>query len=349
MRVVALILSAALAVAPAEAASKRHIVGRHAPQPPYGVFINVAAGSVLQANGALDNAAADGIPWVRIPFTWSTIQPTSGLFANLGFYSPLVARAQQDNLQVIGVLGFATQWNTTAPASETDPKRREHYPPADYNAWSNFVTFVVTNYKATVHAWEIWDQEDTGGPPDGTHPCTGSWCGTPAQYAQLLAVSYKAIKAADPNATVVFGGLALSPDANRDFLYSVLINPANAAFDAIEFYAFGSKTEVQRRVSFVKTQLLYSGADLRPMWIDYGYSSDPAAQNVAPYYGGESGQVAYMQDMSPFLLSLGAKKLIWYELFDSDPSYPAHGLMKPDLTKKQAYDAYGTLIRTWQP
>lgn len=37
----------------------------------------------------------------------------------------------------------------------------------------------------------------------------GFWLGTASQYAQLLAVTYNAIKRADPNAQVLLGGLAL--------------------------------------------------------------------------------------------------------------------------------------------
>ena len=355
MRVVALILSAALAVTPVEGASKRRIVGRHTPEPPYGVSLDTAAGSSLHAVNAIDAAAADGIHWVRVPFLWSVIQSTSGVFADLRFYGPIVARAQQDNVQLVGLLGFAAPWNTTAPAYVTDETRREHYPPADYDAWSRYVTFIVTTYKATVRAWEVWDQPDIGGPGDASHPCTGSWCGTPAQYAQLLAVAYKAIKAADPSATVVFGRLALPPDGSDGFIGSVVTDPANAAFDAIEFHAFGSKTDVQKSVFYVKTQLLYNGADLRPMWIDYGYPSDNAAQTVAPYFGGQSGQVAYVNDISPYILSLGAKKLFWYQFLDANPAFAAgdpfasYGLMAFDLTKKQAYDAFGNLIKNYQP
>lgn len=345
MRRIALLLSAVLAIAPVEGATRRHIVGRHSPEPPYDVTVNVTSGSALQATAAIDAAAADRVRWVRIPITWSVIQPTSSTFADLRFYGPLIARAAQDDLQVLGVLCCATEWNTTAPATETRAAQREHYPPADYDAWSRFVSFVVTTYKSNIHAWEIWNEPDLGSPV--TQPCDGFWCGSAAQYAELLAVSYKAIKAADPNATVLFGSLALSQDANPDFFADVFFNPAKPQFDAVGLYAFGSKTEVQRRVSFMKTQLLYSGAGLRDLWISFGYSSDPAAQNIAPYYGGEPGQVAYLNDMSAYLLNLGAKRLFWYELFDSDPAHPAYGLMTSALAKKQSYDAYGALIKSF--
>jgi len=119
MRKVALIAAALLALTPLQAATRRHIAGRAGADPVFGVFVNVAARPDSEQIGrAFDLAQADGIGWVRIPFTWSTIQPNPSV-TNLNLYYPLIARAKQDNLRIIGVLGYSTPWNTTAPASET--------------------------------------------------------------------------------------------------------------------------------------------------------------------------------------------------------------------------------------
>ena len=240
---------------------------------------------------------------------------------DFSFLDPIVARANQNNQRILGILGYATQWSTTAPSTETRLAQREHYPPASYDAWSRYIFSTVSRYKSSVHHWEIWNEPDVGSTPDATHTCNGFWCGTAPQYAQLLSVAYKAIKSADPTATVLLGGLALGgTEQNTNFLFDILTDPtfpATESFDIMNFHVYGSKTEALRRMNFVKSELAFGGATPRPIWItEFGYGSDPAVQNVAPYFGGESGQAAYLRDLAPYILSLGAQRVFWFQLAD---------------------------------
>lgn len=59
--------------------------------------------------------------------------------------------------------------------------------------WEDFVTDVVTHYKADVGYWEIWNEPDTEGALANCAPC----------YARLLQIAYDAAKAADATATIV--------------------------------------------------------------------------------------------------------------------------------------------------
>src|SRR5215210_5342544 len=128
MRTLALFLASALFVAPIDAATRRHIVGRGTEaDSPFGVVVNTGA-NVVQATRALDLAKTAGIDWVHIQFPWSQIQPSPGV-ADFRSLDQLVNSAVQNKFRVLGRLGLATQWNTTAPASVTDAAQREHYPP----------------------------------------------------------------------------------------------------------------------------------------------------------------------------------------------------------------------------
>ncbi len=80
------------------------------------------------------------------------------------------------------------------------------------NVWARFVATAVTRYKpggiiaqqeswpagVGVTHWEMWNE------PDLTH----FWDGSADDYARLLKVGYLAAKYADPDAQVIFGGLA---------------------------------------------------------------------------------------------------------------------------------------------
>ncbi len=353
MRSVALLLAVALSIAPAEAASRRRIAGRGSgSDSPFGVVVSNTAAPASQVVRALDLAQSAAIRWARIEFTWSRIQPSAGQ-ADYSAYTQIVERASDDGIRLLGMLGYATAWNTTAPASVTNAAQREHYPPADYDAWSRYIFTTVTLFKNAIHHWEIWNQPDLGlAGPDG--PCPGFWCGTPGQYARLLSVAYKAIRQADPNATVVFGGLALTPAADPNFLFSVLTdadNPGGSSFDVMAIHVSGSRTDAIRQMNFVKSQLAFGGAGLRPIWVTaVGYPSDKAQQKVAPYFDGEAGQAAYVREVPTYLLSLGARKVFWFQLFDTgSDELASYGLLTSLLDKKQAYTAYADTIKSYKP
>jgi hypothetical protein len=360
MRTVALLLITALSLASLQAATRRHIAGRGTglSDPPFGV---VVAGDLnaAQVTTGLRLAHTAGVGWTEIQFTWSKLQSSPGT-ANFVPFDQLVTAANDSNLHIIGRLGFSTSWNTTAPATVTDAARREKYPPTSYDLWGQYVFTIVQKYKASVHHWEVWYSPDTGGTPAPGQECTGWWCGSPAQYARLLAVAFKNVKAADPTAVVLFGGLALSGNQlDQNFMSEVLSDadfPGVDSFDIAAFHAFGSKAEVLRRMNLIKSQLAFGGAGLRQIWVtEFGYSSDPAAQNVAPYFGGEDGQASYVKELAPYLLGFGARKIFWFKLIDTQTSQAAgdpfatYGLVTFTGTQKKAMTAYGDAIKAYRP
>jgi hypothetical protein len=352
MRTVALLLAVALSISPAEPASRRRIVGRGGSDSPFGVVITNSAVASTQVVRALDLAHNAGIQWAHIDFPWSRIQPSAGQ-ADYSSFTQIVSRANDNGIRLVGTLGYSTQWNTTAPSVVTNATQREHYPPADYDAFSRYVFTTVTLFRSSIHHWEIWNQPDLGFTTlEG--PCTGSWCGTAAQYARLLSVGFRAVKQADPNAVVLFGGLALTSTADPNFVFNVLTDPdfpGGDSFDVMAIHVAGSRTDAIRQMNFVKSQLAFGGGNLRPIWVTaVGYPSDAAAQKVAPYFNGEAGQAAYAKEIPTYLLSLGARKVFWMQLYDSgSDEFASYGLLTSLLATKQAYTAYADTIKSYRP
>lgn len=158
---------------------------------------------------AFQLAVEADVGWVRAVLNWST-------------FDQMIGYARANELQMVGGLGYATNWNITAPSSETRQGRQLIYLPADLKTWKRYVTNVVTRYKDVVRAWEVWNESDL----------QAFWVGTPAQYAQLLAVTYEMIKRADPTATVMLGGLSLGGSPRRlnpTFPEEILADPVYPA------------------------------------------------------------------------------------------------------------------------
>ncbi len=65
---------------------------------------------------------------------------------------------------------------------------------------------------------------------------------------------------------------------------------------------------------------------------------------------GEAGQAAYAREVPTYLLSLGARKVFWYQLFDAGADELAsYGLLTSLLATKQAYTAYADTIKAYRP
>ncbi|HXF04639.1 MAG TPA: alpha/beta hydrolase fold domain-containing protein [Blastocatellia bacterium] len=313
----------------------------------YGVSQGAHRDSVLMPR-SFELAAQAGIGWVRFGIWYSLVNPSPGVFRyeESGFDAQ-VAGVRQRGLQILGQLGFAAPWNTTAPSGLPPGADPLHFPPRDLRAWADYVSQTVSRYKDEIQYWEVWNEPDL----------RGFWAGTAAQYAELLAVTYDAIKRANPDAKVVLGGLALGgppQQLNRNFLTEILNDaryPAARYFDIMNFHHYGSREEARQRMDDVRAALRQAGASNKPIWItETGYSSDPSQQND-PNYRGLEGQAEWLRDMIPYLLELGAEKVFWYRLYD----YPAdfnqdvgaryHGLIDNQGNPKPAYFAYKELIQ----
>ena len=137
------------------------------------------------------------------------------------------------------------------------------------NPWARFVGAAVTRYKpggdagTNIRHWEIWNE------PDLCH----FWSGTPQEFARLLKVAYIVIKWIDPEAFVVFGGLAHFE--NGQWLYDMLdaleddsLSAQNDGF----FDAAGSHHYSLSYVGYQYTKKVRSALDSRgwgdkPIWI----------------------------------------------------------------------------------
>jgi hypothetical protein len=154
---------------------------------------------------------------------------------------------------------FADGTDEPGPAKAINPE----------NPWARFVFNAVNRYRpggaAGLHVrhWQI------GNEPDLCH----FWSGTPQEYARLLKVAYLVIKQSDPEATVLWGGLAHF--ANGQFLYDLVntlhADPMAAAhngfFDAAASHHYSLSTHGYNYTSRVRQALNNAGWQHKPIWI----------------------------------------------------------------------------------
>lgn len=220
--------------------------------------------------------------------------------------------------------------------------------PGPVVGWESYVRQVVERYRANVHHWEVWNEPDL----------TGYWSGTSAQYAELLAVAYRTIKQVDPSATVLFGGLSLSQrpwlEPDGGFFGRVLNDAANPGiqnFDVANFHQYGSAQDARNKMTYTRGVLEKAGRKDVPIWITeagYGTGCPAVAGACLSGYAGDDGQIRWMKEILPVLLDeLGARKVIWFQAFDSNAggaAFRTHGLFTGTFEPKPGACAFRDFI-----
>jgi hypothetical protein len=295
-------------------------------------FIN--APGVPNPDARYRNALIVGAGWNRLPLYWNEIEQQPG-FYNWGAYDPIIAGDARYGLRttliLLGMPSFrrdgAIPAGLYAPTfSDGSDALGGGKIPHPSNAWANFVYAAVLRYRPSgVRAWEIWNEPDLG----------MFWNGTVRDYARLLKVAYLVIKQVDPEARVLFGGLAEAdpPTAARDYLLQTLLyiaqDPArvqyNWYFDILALHTYTNPLRSRVGIERARATLTQFGI-VRPIWLtetglpvwdDYpGPTWTGGAPGERSLRGTERQQAAYVIQSTVLAWGAGAEVVFWHQLYD---------------------------------
>lgn len=210
-----------------------------APAAEVGVVADVTWG---QPRAAVDREIAllraAGVRWIRANVNWAGLEPEGKGVVNewlLAQYDYAIDRAHAAGIQVLmPIADGVPYWASADPAKHVDSQGERHwevtYRPARASDYGDLVRYVVEHFSARgVHAYQIWNEPN--------HP--RFWPSGPdaGEYVPMLRAGYEAVKAADPGATVLLGGLSKS-----DFYYLEDVYRAGGGpyFDAVAVHPYTS-------------------------------------------------------------------------------------------------------------
>jgi hypothetical protein len=173
----------------------------------------------------LQRLGRGGVDSVRIPIDWGAVQPARGGALNWSGTDGVVAKAASAGIEVLPFLNGAPSWavpSVWVPGSHHTVKAPNHLPAsgAAARAWSGFVRAAVVRYgpngtfwaenpllpRRPIRTWQIWNEENFKyfvAKPN------------PAEYGQLVKLSYTALKGADAGAKLLLGGMFSQPKGGR--------------------------------------------------------------------------------------------------------------------------------------
>lgn len=316
------------------------------------------------------NGLATGAAWNRWPLYWFNIEQSPGAFnwsAQDATVQDDIAHGLQLNAILLGTPGFYTTDDSvrlsrqprlrpgqlSLDAAERATPQGLYEPvfsdgtdtpgtgktPNPANKWANFVWLAVNRYKpggvlaqtngwpegVGITHWEMWNEPDLD----------IFWDASIEDYARLLKVGYLMAKQADPNARVLFAGLAnnfAKLNYYRDVLAIFAGDPAAEAHGFYHdilpthsyFHAWKSWYHVYRALgtmrSFGLDKPIWLNESGVPAWDDY---PGPVWDSMSALRATTAEQADYVIQSAFYALFAGADNIFHFQLYDGCGNQPA--------------------------
>ena len=314
--------------------------GAEIPEPilPAGVGVNIHF--VTGQEKDLDMIAAAGFKFVRMDFHWATIESRKGEY-DWSSYEELLANLEKRGLRTIFILDYSHplyEETVTSPnplSGEAHKTTASPRHPDSIAAFARWAAASAKHFQGRHVLWEIWNE------PNGNF-----WSPKPdaQQYTTLALATAKAIREAEPRATIIGPASSGFP---WEFLETFLKSGVLEYLDAVSVHPYRDprkppetaaadyqklRTLIERYAPLSKTMPILSG--------EWGYSTHKRGVSL-------ENQAAFAARQQLSNLLNGVPLSIWYDWKNDgpDPNENEHnfGTVLPDLTPKPAYVAIQAL------
>jgi hypothetical protein len=160
----------------------------------------------------------------RGSFGWDDYEPSEGKY-DLAWLDRFAERAAARGIQLRPYLGYTPEWAARRGGSDADVWNN---PPRSMDRWARFAEAVARRLRRhpNVLSYEIYNEENV----------KLWWDGDADAYAHVLARGARAIRSADPDVQILFGGMVF-PDA--DWVEEVCgTGDVRGSFDVLPFHAY---------------------------------------------------------------------------------------------------------------
>lgn len=332
--------------------------GAAAPRSFYGVSPQTGLSTV-----DLDRMGQGKVGTLRIPLLWSDVDPAApGGDYDFSASDPVVRDAARNGIEVLPFFFGTPAWvandlngsNCSSKCAIVAPTT-----PAALAAWGAFVRAAVDRYGATgsfwienptipklpIKAWQIWNEQNsrTFFAPKAT----------PKLYAKLLGAAADSIRAGDPSADIVLGGMPQLQGSRKatpgsDYLADFYdIKGVTTDFDGVGIHPYGSTVgKVAGQVDLFTDEIKSAHDKQASLWVtEIGAGS---ATGGNPLNRGKSGQAKLVTDSYKYFgkqrKKLDIETVVWFSYMDSQISIcdwcKSSGLLTKSGKEKPSWRAF---------
>ena len=317
-----------------------------------------------------------GFRWVKQRFEWRYIEPHEKGKFEWNEPDRIVAAISSAGLKVIARIDNQPRWARSDPTWPIDG------PPDRMGDFGDFLRALATRYRGKIQAYQIWNEPNLARewgnkPPD------------PRQYVEMLKVAHAAVKAADPGAIVISGGLSPTtasgaiamPDVG--FVKQMYAAGGRAYFDMLGVHAAGFKAppeaspaEIAQNPAFnhgegaagriygfrhaedLRAVMVENGdANKRVAVLEFGWTSDDRPNSLYRWHAvTEQEKAAYLVRAYDWAYAnwrpwIGLMSVIYI----ADPAWTRDheqfhwAVTGPDGSKRAAYDSLAKMVKRSEP
>jgi arabinogalactan endo-1,4-beta-galactosidase len=333
--------------------------GRLASSNPFGVQLYGATGSNQDDFTILQNSQS---AWIRNSIIWPDVEPTNREPSDFHWSNADAAIQAAVDLcaNFVVTLDLTPEWATIG--SDRSPIQTSLLP--DY---VEFVTAVVERYDgdgiddapsgAVVNYWEFYNEPDLG----TVHAGLEGWGEHGERYAEMLMAIYDPVHEANPNAKVVFGGIAYNAFIEhggfvvREFFQNVLDAGGGDYFDVMNFHYYpfehnrfvwteSDSSGLMEKFADINEKLQAKGLNKPIMLTEIGWHSEGNGDYPStPEY--QSRQVVQLLTQS---MAFGSQATIWWTLVDTCCAFPYKtglAVTSSPSSVKPSYTVYQELVK----
>jgi len=239
-----------------------------------------------------------GASWLLATFYWSRIEPADDQW-NFESYDVYVDTARAAGKKIIGILGYDVPW------IHENGKSRNYIPSEKMDFFLDYARRTAEHFKGRVDAWCVWNE-----------PNFHFWKGSREEFYELARLAADTVKEADPGVTLLGGafnrGIFGLPEA---YIRGLFESGAMEKADGLAFHPYELNPSRAKKLygEFQEIAARYGFADR--IWItEAGYPTG----GLYPTAVSERKFPAYIVKTFVSLSAGGAKKIVWYQLFDPE-------------------------------
>jgi polysaccharide biosynthesis protein PslG len=316
-----------------------------------------------------------GVDSVRIGIDWATVQPSPGTAPNWSGIDQVVGQAASAGLEVLPFVTGAPQWAVrsvvvNAASHSFAPLNLPVRTAAQREGWQALLGEAVRRYgpsgtfwnqnpaipQRPIRVWQIWNEENFK--YFVAHP-------NPVEYGKLVKLSSTAIKAVDPGAKIILGGMFARPKEAEykrkppsayfatDFLDRMYAKTpgVKSKFQGVALHPYTyDYHQLTPDIEALRTVLKRHHDAAKGLWItELGWSSGrPKASNgFNQFEKGPGGQAAQLKGAFKLIVGKQAKwrlrQLFWFSVGDAPGACnfcDGSGLFGPGFVAKPSWNAY---------
>ncbi len=290
-----------------------------------------------------------GVGWIRVVVNWGLVEPTNSdpSAYNWRWVDSQLGGALHNCFNILATIVHAPDWATSSSDGPLDK--------VEVGELAEFAAALAERYDGdgiddapgspVVRFWELYNEPDAGPTPFGE-----GWGKHGAEYAEMLKAVYPAIKAANPDAQVVFGGIAyegfddVEPPGTfvRSFVPDVLAAGGGDFFDYMNFHKYPGCANcdgpgVIEKTAIVRGILAEHGVS-KPMIIsETGWHTN----HLPPYFpGSDELQSRFVVKLFTQMYPADIEIAIWFMMHDLEGYQFLNGLVdrsSPPVRKPAFY------------